>query len=400
MWEHPTLARSLRKVFHQEKTPLPRRSLTDSLLQAANERAYMEEFGKTGSQGGEIVVPLRARQTWAGITANFGAARNFQNFSLSNMTSHAPFLMRPKTFAYKEAIKTSLFHPYPRYKVYYDSFPSMPLNKGLVSEVGLYNFDPSEESWIDWNSWIYDDWYQVCQTHPTLCLGLDGRNHVRVRYRAYISPDPLEHAYFKQDSGATFGEIHSTQSSGAGIIGHQLVVQADVQTTEAGFFTPQALAPGFRESIPMAVFGMNITNLTTNQSVTKEFSVLYGDAIGGLEHTFTASGLYQVFIYLKSIEVAGITVSTPLSGQISRRGGIVNHASHPLRFLVFVSSPPNSPESQDVAADGNAGSSPSSTTQSQEIELVDGETESPNMTYLWAVGVLVGALLLVKRGDS
>ena len=52
MWEHPTLVRSLRKVFRQEKTPIPRRSLTDSLLQAANERAYMREFGKTGSQGG------------------------------------------------------------------------------------------------------------------------------------------------------------------------------------------------------------------------------------------------------------------------------------------------------------------------------------------------------------
>ena len=400
MWEHPTLVRSLRKVFHQEKTPIPRRSLTDSLLQAANERAYMREFGKTGSQGGEIMVPLRARQTWAGITANFGAARNFQNFSLANMTSHAPFLMRPKTFAYKQAIKTSWRHPYPRYKVYYDSFSSMPQNKGLVSEVGLYDFDPSEESWVEWNSWIYDDWYEVCRARDTLCLGWDGRNHVRVRYRAYISPDPLEHAYFKQDSGATLGEVHSTQSIGEGILGHQLIVHADVVTTADDLSWFGLGQEGFGAGQPVALFGMNLINLTTNQSVTKEFSVPYGDEMGGMEHTFTSPGLYQVFVYLKSVESNGITVSAPLSGQISRRGGIVNHASHPLRFLVFVSSPPNTPETEDVAADGNAGSSPSSTTQSQEIELVDGETESPDTTYLWAVGLLVGALLLVKRGES
>jgi hypothetical protein len=227
------------------------------------------------------------------------------------------------------------------------------------------------------------------------------KNHVRVRYRAYISPDPLEHAYFKQDSGATLGEIHSTQSNMAGIIGHQLVVHADVVTTADDSSWLGLGDERFGAGRYEALFGMNITNLTTNQSLTKEVSVPYGDKMGGMEHTFTTPGLYQVFVYLKSVgDVKGITVSGPLKGQISRRGGVVNHASHPLRFLVFVSSPPNSPDSQDVAADGNAGSSPPSTTQSQEIELVDGETESPDTTYLWAVGVLVGALLLVKRGES
>ena len=179
-----------------------------------------------------------------------------------------------------------------------------------------------------------------------------------------------------------------------------MIVHADVVTTADDLSWFGLGQEGFGAGQPVALFGMNLINLTTNQSVTKEFSVPYGDEMGGMEHTFTSPGLYQVFVYLKSVESNGITVSAPLSGQISRRGGIVNHASHPLRFLVFVSSPPNTPETEDVAADGNAGSSPSSTTQSQEIELVDGETESPDTTYLWAVGLLVGALLLVKRGES
>ena len=278
----------------------------------------------------------------------------------------------------------------------------MPSNKGIVSEVGLYNFQPTNNSWISWDKWIYDDWYQVCQSTPIKCKNIAGQgtlqNHVRVKYRAFISPDPMQHSYFNADSGAVFGEIHSSQSVGAGIIGHQLIVEADVATTESNFFKPQALkSPGFGEAVPVAVFGIDITNLTTNQKVSKEFAVNYGDAGGKIEHTFMDAGLYQIFVYLKSTEGQGITVSKALASQIRKRNGNVGNASHPLRFLLFVSPAPDTPVPEVTVEVEESDNNPTFTTQTDTVQLVDNREDDsePDYKYLLAVGVLVGSLILV-----
>jgi hypothetical protein len=405
MWEHPKLSESLRRVFREEGRVIPKRNLNDTLLQSANQDAYMRFLGKKSSNGGELTIPLMARNTYRGIESNFGAALNYSDptkFTLENMVSRAPQLMRSKTFSYRQWINWKW-----QYKVEYDSLPSMPSNNGIVSEVGLYQFQPTNNSWLSWNNWIYDDWYEVCQSTPIKCKNIIGQgtlsNHVRVRYRAYISPDPLEHAYFNADSGAVFGEIHSSQSGSVGIIGHQLIVEADVATTESNFFMPQALAsPGFGEAVPVALFGIDIINLTTNKKVNNEFSVMYGEKGAKMEYTFAEAGLYQIFIYLKSTEGQGITVSEALKKQISNRGGNVSHASHPLRLLVFVSPPPKT-TMPDVIVDVEDESldTPTLTTQTDTVQLVDSrEDESePDYNYLVVVGLLAGSLLLFGRDE-
>lgn len=407
MWEHPKLSESIRKVFHQETKPIiSKRSLNDSLLQGANREAYMRHLGKQGTEGSEVIVPLMARQTLNGIMSNFGSAMNYSNpssFNLDSMVKSSPPLMRAKTFHYTQWINWKW-----QYKVKFDNLPQMPSNKGVVSEVGLYNFQPTNDSWLGWDNWIYDDWYAVCQSTPFKCKNIAGQgtlqNHVRVKYRAYISPDPMEHSYFNADSGAVFGEIHSSESINAGIIGHQLIVEADVATTESSFWKPQALkSPGFGEAVPVAVFGMDVVNLTTNKTVTKEFNVNYGDSGGIAEHTFTEAGLYKIFMYLKSAEGQGITVSKALASQIRRRNGDAGRASHPMRFLVFVSPPPVSEteEINTVVIQEDVGEVPTFTTQTDTVQLVDNseEDEEPDYKYLLAIGVLVGSLILFK-GDE
>ena len=175
-------------------------------------------------------------------------------------------------------------------------------------------------------------------------------------------------------------------------------------TTESSFFKPQALkSPGFGEAVPVAVFGMDVVNLTTNQTVTKEFSVMYGDAGAKAEHTFTEAGLYKIFMYLKSTEGQGITVSKALASQIRRRNGDVGRASHPMRFLVFVSPPPVSEtvEIDTVEIQEDAGEAPTFTTQTDTVQLVDNreEDEEVDYKYLVVVGLLAGSLLLF-RGDK
>ncbi len=407
MWEHPKLSESIRKVFHQEtKTFISKRSLTDSLLQGANREAYMRHLGKTEMEGDTLIVPVMARKTLNGIMSNFGSAMNYSNpssFNLDSMVKSSPPLMRAKTFNYTQWINWKW-----QYKVKFDNLSQMPSNKGVISEVGLYNFQPTNYSWLGWNSWIYDDWYAVCQSTPIKCKNIAGQgtlqNHVRVRYRAYITPDPMEHSYFNADSGAVFGEIHSSESINSGIIGHQVIVEADVATTESNFFKPQALeSPGFGEAVPVAVFGMDVVNLTTNKTVTKEFNVNYGDSGGIAEHTFTEAGLYKIFMYLKSTEGQGITVSKALASQIRRRNGDVGRASHPMRFLVFVSPPPVSEtvEIDTVEIQEDTGEAPTFTTQTDTVQLVDNreEDEEADYKYLVVVGLLAGSLLLF-RGDK
>ena len=401
MWEHPKLSESIRKVFHQEtKTIIPKRSLNDSLLQGANREAYLRFLGKTSDSAGSLTVPVMARNTYQGILSNFGAALNYTNpdsLDLEAVSSKPPALMRSKSFHYTQRINWKW-----QYKVKYDNFSQMPSNKGIVSEVGLYNFQPTNNSWISWNKWIYDDWYAVCQSTPIKCKNIAGQgtlqNHVRVRYRAYISPDPMQHSYFNADSGSVFGEIHSSESINAGIIGHQLIVEADVATTESNFFKPQALkSPGFGEAVPVAVFGIDITNLTTNQKVNKEFTVNYGDAGAKIEHTFMDAGLYQIFVYLKSTEGQGITVSKALASQIRNRNGNVGNASHPLRFLLFVSPSPDNPVPEVTVEVEESDNNPTFTTQTDTVQLVDNREDDsePDYKYLLAVGVLVGSLILV-----
>jgi len=414
MWEHPKLSESIRKVFHQEtKTLISKRSLNDSLLQGANREAYMRHLGEKGAEGDTLTVPLMARYTLNGILSNFGAAMNYSNpssFNLQEMVKSSPPLMRAKTFNYTQWINWKW-----QYKVKFDKFSRMPSVRGKVSEVGLYNFQPTNDSWIGWDDWIYDDWYAVCQSTPLKCRNFGDatglfdqagqgtlQNHVRVKYRAFISPDPMEYSYFNADSGAVFGEIHSAQSVNAGIIGHQLLVEADVATTESNFFLPQALeSPGFGEAVPVAVFGMDITNLTTNRKLNKEFSVYYGDSGGQMEHTFADAGLYQVFIYLKSTEGQGITVSKALANQIRTRNGNAGKASHPLRFLVFVSPSPVASTS-NITVDVEGDSEPSTvTTQTDTVQLVDNQEDDsePDYNYLVVVGLLVGSLLLFGRDE-
>lgn len=401
MWEHPKLSESIRKVFHQEtKIVIPKRSLNDSLLQGANREAYLRFLGKTSNSAGSLTVPVMARNTYQGILSNFGAALNYtspDSLDLEAVSTKPPVLMRSKSFHYTQWINWKW-----QYKVKYDNLSQMPSNKGIVSEVGLYNFQPTNNSWISWDKWIYDDWYQVCQSTPIKCKNIAGQgtlqNHVRVKYRAFISPDPMQHSYFNADSGAVFGEIHSSQSVGVGIIGHQLIVEADVATTESNFFKPQALkSPGFGEAVPVAVFGIDITNLTTNQKVSKEFAVNYGDAGGKIEHTFMDAGLYQIFVYLKSTEGQGITVSKALASQIRRRNGNVGNASHPLRFLLFVSPAPDTLVPEVTVEVEESDNNPTFTTQTDTVQLVDNREDDsePDYKYLLAVGVLVGSLILV-----
>ena len=147
MWEHPKLSESLRKVFHQEtKTIIPKRSLNDSLLQGANREAYLRFLGKTSDSAGSLTVPVMARNTYQGILSNFGAALNYTNpdsLDLEAVSSKPPALMRSKSFHYTQRINWKW-----QYKVKYDNFSQMPSNKGIVSEVGLYNFQPTNNSWI------------------------------------------------------------------------------------------------------------------------------------------------------------------------------------------------------------------------------------------------------------
>jgi len=405
MWEHPKLSESIRKVFHQEsQSVIPKRSLGDSLLQGVNRDAYLRFLGKTSKSDDSLMIPLMTRNTYRGIQSNFGSALNYANpdgLDLEAVSSRPPSLMRGKTFHYTQWINWKW-----QYKIKFESLAQMPANKGIISEVGLYAFQPTNNSWLGWDNWIYDDWYAVCQSKPIKCKNIAGQgtlqNHVRVKYRAFISPDPLEHSYFNADSGAVFGEIHSAQSVNAGIIGHQLLVEADVATTESNFFLPQALeSPGFGEAVPVAVFGVDITNLTTNQKVNKEFSVMYGDRGAKMEHTFADAGLYQVFIYLKSTEGQGITVSKALANQIRTRNGDVGKASHPMRFLVFVSP---SPEAliPDITVDVEGDSeSPTFTTQTDTVQLVDNREDDsePDYNYLVVVGLLAGSLLLFRRDE-
>ena len=121
-----------------------------------------------------------------------------------------------------------------------------------------------------------------------------------------------------------------------------------------------------------------------------------------MEYTFAEAGLYQIFIYLKSTEGQGITVSEALKKQISNRGGNVSHASHPLRLLVFVSPPPKT-TMPDVTVDVEDESldTPTLTTQTDTVQLVDSrEDESePDYNYLVVVGLLAGSLLLFGRDE-
>ena len=195
---------------------------------------------------------------------------------------------------------------------------------------------PYNHKFKGWNSWIYDDHQQCCDESPALCLTYDTRNHVRARYRAKITPDPLDSAYYDATKGTRIGEIYSQESLSEGIISHQLVIEAEVETTagDLGWF---GIGQEDYAGEAIATFGILIRNLTTGASDEVQFDIVSGDSVGSYNYAFPNAGLYSIFIYLKGIEVNGILVSTPLKEKIQDAGGNWIYASHPIRTLVYVS---------------------------------------------------------------
>ena len=75
----------------------------------------------------------------------------------------------------------------------------------------------------------------------------------------------------------------------------------------------------------------------------------------------------------------------------------MGNASHPLRFLLFVSPAPDTLVPEVTVEVEESDNNPTFTTQTDTVQLVDNREDDsePDYKYLLAVGVLVGSLILV-----
>lgn len=344
LWEHPRIAESLVRTF---SSTIPDRSLDDGLLQQVNRGAYERDF----SVNSEGLIPERASITYIKAATKLGGLRNYskegKNLSLKEFANNAPRLLEPKNFSWN--INCGLTE----WNVDFSKFKTPPKWKGnslmgegtflygLLWEGGTSKFMPSDSDFQEWNTWINDDHKQCCNDTEVGCLGFDTRNHIRVRYRAKITPDPFDSAYYNATQGTRIGELYSQESLNAGIISHQLILQADVETTagDLGWF---GLGDEDYTAESIADFGIIINNLTTGDSDEIQLALPAGKSTASYNYAFPKAGLYSIFVYLKSISVNGILVSTPLKENIEDAGGDWIKASHPIRTLVYVSPTPNS----------------------------------------------------------
>ena len=340
LWEHPRLAESLVQSFRSSQQ-IPDRSLSDGLLQQINRTAYERDFSVNSD--GEI--PQKAQTTFNNAATTLGGLRNYSlsgGLTAEKFANTAPRLLEGKTFSWDVScgLTSGWEVEYKKRSLDNLKFGNGATAWGLVWEGGTYSFMPSDTDWKSWNSWVYDDHQQCCDDSASACLFYDTRNHVRARYRAKITPDPLDSAYYDATKGTRIGEIYSQESLSEGIISHQLVIEADVETT-AGDLGWLGLGDESFTAEAIASFGVIVRNLTTGESDEVQFDILSGTSTGSYNYAFPKAGLYSIFIYLKSIAVNGILVSTPLKDEIQERGGNWIKASHPMRTLVYVSPSPN-----------------------------------------------------------
>lgn len=397
LWEHPRLAESLVQSF-RSTNKIPERSLTDGLLQQINRTAYERDFSKNS----EGEYPAWAKTTFETAATKYGGLLNYpkegKGMTLSKFTE-APRLLESKTFSWDIACPFN-------WEIDYKSTDLEKLDFngttawGLVWEGKTYSFMPYNHKFKGWNSWIYDDHQQCCDESPTLCLSFDTRNHVRVKYRAKITPDPLDSAYYDATKGTRIGEIYSQESLSEGIISHQIIIEAEVETTagDLGWF---GISQENYTGEAIATFGILIRNLTTGASDEVQFDIVSGDSVGSYNYAFPNAGLYSIFVYLKSIEVNGILVSTPLKEKIQDYDGSWIYASHPIRTLVYVSPSPDwdmsyipvvdspsvpddAPESKSVLIDENGN------------ESEEEEEETPVWPFLALGGLGIVALTMAR----
>jgi len=416
IWEHPRLPDLLVRGFAQEsEVAIPRRSLADFNLAQSNKSAYNRDFNARADATGEQGYPQPAVQTFENGKRIYGAFRNFTGPATLATVSQAPDgLLRTRSVKFPASITNTWkgWLPEARWSVQYRSFNPAPQNLGLISETTTAQIGPHSEPWLDWNTWIFDDFWQVCQEGPTACLNFDTRHHVRTRYRAYIKPDPLDPQWVNTESGAQLGEIYSAASAAQGVLGHQLVVQADIETTKGDWrwlgLDEQDLGDFSGEYI--ARYGMEVTNLTTGQSQFVDFDVPSGRDTTEMEYTFTEAGLYKFHIYLKAVEGAAITVSTPLKSLLESKGSGTNwlRMSHPIRFMVYVSPTPDKPEPPVVSETetSSEAATVSESSQSSAYLLTDrGTLEGTSPAVLppevwWLGGLGLAAVVLKRRRRS
>lgn len=399
LWEHPRLAESLVQSF-RSTNEIPDRSLKDGLLQQINRNAYERDFSVNSD--GEI--PQRAQTTYNNAATTLGGLRNYSlsgGLTAEKFANIAPRLLEGKTFDWDIScgVRAGWNITYKKRSLENLEFGNGATAWGLVWEGGTYSFMPSDSTFKSWNSWIYDDHKQCCDDSETACLFYDTRNHVRARYRAKITPDPLDSAYYDAQKGTRIGELYSQESLSEGIISHQLVIEADVETT-AGDLGWLGLGDESFASEAIATFGIIIHNLTTGDSDEVQFDILSGTSTGSYNYAFPQAGLYSIFIYLKSLSVNGILVSTPLKDEIQERDGNWIKASHPLRTLVYVSPSPNWTNEYIPVVDSEPLKDDSEKEESVLVDDQDSNDDEEEETAVWpwvmAGGLAVIALTLAR----
>jgi hypothetical protein len=274
---------------------------------------------------------------------------------------------------------------------------------GALWEGGTHNRNPDSDGLTEWNKWIYDDHHACCDDSEVACLGFDIRNHVRVRYRAKITPDPLSSSYYEPTTGANMGEIYGSDSTSAGIIPHQLVIEADVATTRGDLGWFGLGEEGYTDEM-IADFGIIIKNLTTGEDKYLDLSIVGGSSTGSLTYALPSAGLYYVFVYLKNAGPSAITVSTPLKDYLERGGVSSGHtikASHPMRMMLYVSPTPTQEEFTFVPVTDTMPEE--SMEQSEEFILVkdeeNGQDTEDNKWVAYVVGGLIIGSLVMMGGS-
>lgn len=407
LWEHPLLAESLRKSFRS--SVVAERSLDDSLLQTLNRSAYLRDFAYKDNTITEVgnttynnaVDSLSALRNYGSGKDRWGGVAN----TAKGFAENPPDLMQPHTFSWDVdcwvgtgASEGNWFG------VQYYTVSSYNLGNTAIGSLWEGNSragNPSSDKLTEWNKWIYDDHHECCEESELSCLGFDTRNHVRVRYRAKITPDPLSSSYYEPTTGANMGEIYGSDSTSAGIIPHQLVIEADVATTRGDLGWFGLGEEGYTDEM-IADFGIIIKNLTTGENTYLDLSIVGGSSSGSLTYALPSSGLYYVFVYLKNAGPSAITVSTPLRDVLEEKGVSSGHtikASHPMRMMLYVSPTPAQEEFTFVPVTDNL--SEVSIEEEEEYILINDEEENgqdkeDNKWVAYVVGgLIIGSLVML-----
>jgi len=353
LWEHPLLAESLRKSFRS--SVVAERNLDDSLLQTLNRSAYLRDFAYKDN-----TITEAGNTTWNNALNSLSAIRNYGSGrnrwggvvnTAKGFAENPPNLMQPHTFSWDVDCWVGTGYGEGNWLgiSYWNAGSYWNLENTVIGSLWegySREGNPHTDELTEWNKWIYDDHHACCDESELSCLSFDMRNHVRVRYRAKITPDPLSTSYYEPTTGANMGEIYGSDSTSAGIIPHQLVIEADVSTTRGDLGWFGLGEEGYTDEM-IADFGIIIKNLTTGEDKYLDLSIVGGSSTGSLTYALPASGLYYVFVYLKNAGPDAITVSTPLTNFLERKGVSSGHtikASHPMRMMFYVSPPPTQEE--------------------------------------------------------